>query len=147
MQNITAALAASIDPVSLMSRIAEQICLFTPKADGAAVSILTTDNEFVVVSAYGLVASLLGLALPTEGTFQGRAIATGQPQISHETASDPSLTTRVRDIGNRLNIHSLVVIPSGVQAISEGRSAANLTQQGPQLRNCTIRGGQYRLGR
>ena len=74
MQNITAALAATIDPVSLMSRIAEQTCLFTPKADGAAVSILTADNEFVVVSAHGLVASLLGLVLPTEGTFQGLSL-------------------------------------------------------------------------
>ena len=128
MENITAALAASIDPVSLMSRIAEQICLFTPKADGAAVSILTTDNEFVVVSAHGLVASLLGLALPTEGTFQGRAIATGQPQISHETASDPSLTTRVRDIGNRLNIHSLVVIPLTHNGITVGTLSVTSTE-------------------
>ena len=111
MQNLAAAVAASIDPVSLMSRIAEQTCLFTPKADGAAVSILTPSNEFVVVSAHGLVASLLGLALPVEGTFQGRAIATGQPQISHETSSDPELTSEVREIGNRLGIHSLVVIP------------------------------------
>src|SRR5690242_14025421 len=111
MQNLAAALAASIDPVSLMSRIAEQTCVFTPKADGAAVSILTPNNEFVVVSAHGLVASLLGLALPVEDTFQGRAIATGKPQISDETWSDPALTPQVRGIGMRLGIHSLVVIP------------------------------------
>ncbi len=111
MQYLAEALAASIDPVSLMRRIAEQICLFTPKADGAAVSILTPDDEFLVVSAHGVVESLLGLALPVKDTFQGRAIATGQPQISHDTSSDLLLTTQVREIGARLGIHSLVVIP------------------------------------
>lgn len=128
MQTLAAALAASIDPVSLMSRIAEQTCLFTPKADGAAVSILTPDDEFVVVSAHGLVAPLLGLVLPNAGTFQGRAIATGQPQISHETASDPLLTTQVRDIGKRLNIHSLVVIPLTHNEITIGALSVTSTE-------------------
>ncbi|MCF6390218.1 EAL domain-containing protein [Mycobacterium sp. MBM] len=111
MYKLTTVLADSLDPVSLMSRIAEQTCLFTPKADGVAISIYTHDKNFVVVSAHGLVASLLGLVLPAEGTFQGRAIATGEPQVSHETSADPSLTQQVREIGNRLGIHSLVVIP------------------------------------
>lgn len=111
MQNQLAALAASIDPVSLMSRIAEQTRLFTPKADGAAVSIYTSDDEFVVVSAHGLTASLLGLTLPGRGTFQGRAIETGQPQVSHDTPADAQLTDQVRAIGNRLGIRSLAVIP------------------------------------
>lgn len=128
MQNLTAALAASIDPVSLMSRIAEQTCLFTPKADGAAVSILTPAKEFVVVSAHGLVAPLLGLALPQEGTFQGRAIATGQVQISHETSSDPELTAEVREIGNRLGIHSLVVIPLMHNNIAIGALSVTATE-------------------
>lgn len=128
MQKLTAVLAASIDPVSLMSRIAEQTCLFTPKADGAAVSIYTPDEEFVVVSAHGLVESLLGLTLPSEGTFQGRAIETGQPQISHETSTDPLLTAQVREIGNRLGIHSLVVIPLMHNDIAVGALSVTATE-------------------
>lgn len=111
MRNLIAAVNASIDPGALMRRIAEQMCLFTPKADGAAVSILTPNDEFVVVSAYGVVDSLLGLALPMEGTFQGRAVATGRPQVSSDAPADPALTPEVRDIGSRLGIRTLVVIP------------------------------------
>ncbi len=111
MQEQFAALAASIDPVSLMSRITEQTRLFTPKADGAAISIYTADDQFVVVSAHGLTASLLGLTLPGRGTFQGQAIATGRPKVSHDTPNDPELTDQVRAIGNSLGIRSLAVIP------------------------------------
>lgn len=128
MRTLTTVLAASLDPVSLMSRIAEQTCLFTPKADGAAISVYTHDRKFVVVSAHGLVASLLGLVLPADGTFQGRAIATGQPQVSHETTSDLSLTPQVREIGNRLGIQSLVVIPLMYNGIAVGALSVTATE-------------------
>lgn len=123
MQNLVAAINASIDPAALMHRIAEQMCLLTPKADGAAVSLLTADDTFVVVSAHGLVESLLGLTLPREGTFQGRAIATGRPQVSSDTFADLELSEEVRAIGAQLGIHSLVVIPllhrgTGIGALS-----------------------------
>ncbi|CAN3129294.1 EAL domain-containing protein [Mycobacterium sp. smrl_JER01] len=111
MQNLITAVNASIDPAAMMHRIAEQMCLLTPKADGAAVSILTPEDTFVVVSAHGLVESLLGLTLPREGTFQGRAIATGRPQVSGNALSDPTLTDTVRAVGAQLGIQSLVVIP------------------------------------
>lgn len=130
MHKLTAVLANSLDPVSLMSRIAEQTCLFTPKADGVAISIYTPDKNFVVVSAYGLVDSLLGLVLPGEGTFQGRAIATGQPQVSHETSSDPSLSQQVREIGGRLGIHSLVVIPLMHNGSAVGTLSVMATEAG-----------------
>lgn len=128
MQKLTAVLAASLDPVSLMRRIAEQTCLFTPKADGAAVSIYTPEEKFVVVSAHGLVASLLGLVLPAEGTFQGRAIATGQPQISHDTSADAELTEQVREIGDRLGIRSLVVIPLLHNGVAIGTLSVTATE-------------------
>ncbi len=123
MQNLVAAINASIDPSALMQRIAEQMCLLTPKADGAAVSLLTAEDTFVIVSAHGLVHSLLGLTLPREDTLQGRAIAGGRPQISHDPIADPELTDDVRAIGARLGIGSLVVIPlmhrgSGIGALS-----------------------------
>ncbi|OAN38608.1 EAL domain-containing protein [Mycolicibacterium iranicum] len=111
MRNLIAAVNASIDPAALMRRIAEQMCLFTPKADGAAVSILTPNNEFVVVSAYGVVETLLGLKLPVEGTFQGAAVATGRPQVSVDAPSDATLRPEVRAIGTRLGIRTLVVFP------------------------------------
>ncbi|MDG4666671.1 EAL domain-containing protein [Mycobacterium sp. 236(2023)] len=111
MRNLIAAVNASIDKGALMRRIAEQMCLFTPKADGAAVSILTPNDEFVVVSAYGLVESVLGLTLPVEDTFQGRAVRTGRPQVSADAPSDKTLRDDVRAIGSRLGIRTLVVIP------------------------------------
>ena len=123
MQNLVAAINASIDPSALMQRIAEQMCLLTPKADGAAVSLLTPEDTFVVVSAHGLVESLLGLTLTREGTLQGRAIATGQAQVSMDPLADPDLTDQVRSIGASLGVGSLVVIPlmhhgTGIGALS-----------------------------
>lgn len=102
---------ASLDPAALMRRVAEQMCLIAPKAGGAAVSVLTSEDEFVVVSAHGLVESLRGLSLPREGTLQGRAIATGKPQVSLDAWNDVSLVHEVREIGRKLGIRSLIVIP------------------------------------
>ncbi len=99
------------------------MCLLTPKADGAAVSLLTPEDTFVVVSAHGLVQSLLGLTLTREGTLQGRALATGRPQVSSDPVGDPALTDQVRAIGASLGVGSLVVIPlmhhgTGIGALS-----------------------------
>ena len=111
MRNLIAAINASIDPAALTRRITEQMCLFTPKADGAAVSILAPTDEFVVVSAYGVVESLLGLRLPVAGTFQGMAVATGRPQLSDDAPNDPAVTAEVRAIGARLGLRTLAVFP------------------------------------
>lgn len=111
MQSLIAAMNASLDPAALMRRVAEQMCLIAPKAGGAAVSVLTSEDEFVVVSAHGLVESLRGLSLPREGTLQGRAIATGKPQVSLDAWNDVSLVHEVREIGRKLGIRSLIVIP------------------------------------
>lgn len=111
MHSLIAALNASLDPAALMRRIAEQMCLFTPSAGGAAVSVLTPEDRFLVVSAHGLVESLLGLTLPREGTFSGTAIATGKPQVSLDALNDFSISEEVRGIGEQLGIKSLVVIP------------------------------------
>lgn len=111
MQDLISALSASVDPAALMRRIAEQMCVVTPKADGAAVSMLTADDTFVVVSAHGLVKSLLGFAFPREGTFVGAAIATGRPQVSGNAPSDAALLDHVRDTATALGVGSLAVIP------------------------------------
>lgn len=111
MQSLIAAMNASLDPAALMRRVAEQMCLLAPKAGGAAVSVLTSEDEFVVVSAHGLVESLRGLSLPREGTLQGRAIATGKAQVSLDAWNDVSLIEEVREIGRKLGIKSLIVIP------------------------------------
>ncbi|MBB3603070.1 hypothetical protein FHT40_002731 [Mycolicibacterium sp. BK556] len=52
MERLVQALAASMDPVSLMGRIAEQACAFMPKAEGAAITLLrASDDSYVTVSA------------------------------------------------------------------------------------------------
>lgn len=130
MQNLIAAVNASIDPAALIRRIAEQMLLLTPKADGAAVSILTPHDDFLVVSAHGIVESLLGLTLARDGTYMDRAIATGRPQYAPETTNDPLLTDQIRNIGNQLGISSLVVIPLSHRG--EAIGALSMTAAAPR---------------
>ncbi|TRW80317.1 EAL domain-containing protein [Mycolicibacterium sp. 018/SC-01/001] len=144
MQNLVAAINASIDPAALVQRIAEQMCLLTPKADGAAVSLLTADT-FVVVSAHGLVESVLGLTVPRYGSLQGRAIDTGRPQISRDPQTDPDLAESLRTIGKHLDINSLVVIPlmhrgTGIGALSlSATDGAKFTERDVAAMEATAR--------
>ncbi|WP_141863476.1 EAL domain-containing protein [Arthrobacter sp. SLBN-53] len=130
MRNLIAAINASIDPAALTRRITEQMCLFTPKADGAAVSILAPSDEFVVVSAFGVVESLLGLRLPVAGTFQGLAVATGRPQLSDDAPNDPAVNAEVRAIGARLELRTLAVFPLRHRDTAIGALSMTSTQPG-----------------
>ncbi|MDZ7882823.1 MAG: EAL domain-containing protein [Mycobacterium sp.] len=110
MKNLIAALMKSVEPGSLMARIAEQTCVFLPKADGAAVS-LCTDDYLTIVSAHGISESMLGNVLPAQGTFQALALETGLPQCSSDATQDDRLHPQVREIAERLGIRSWVTIP------------------------------------
>ncbi|MGU3652656.1 GAF domain-containing protein [Mycolicibacterium sp. A43C] len=108
----------------------EQMCLFTPKADGAAVSILAPSDQFVVVSAFGVVESLLGLRLPVAGIFQGMAVAAGRPQLSDDAPNDPAVTAEVRAIGARLGLRTLAVFPLRHRDTAIGALSMTSTQPG-----------------
>ena len=65
VDSLVQALAASMDSVSLMGRIAEQACAFMGKADGAAVTLLrASDNAYVTVSGHGVLATTPGFVAP-----------------------------------------------------------------------------------
>ena len=73
MEKVIQALVGSMEPVSLMSRVAEQACSFAHKADGAAVTLLrATDNAYVTISAHGVLATAVGFVGPKRGSLQGR---------------------------------------------------------------------------
>ena len=110
MKNLIEALTASIDPASLLTRVAEQACVFAPKADGAAVS-LCTDDYLTVVSAYGVSEPLLGNAVPARGTFQALALQTQTPQCSGDATTDPRLNPQMCELASDLGIRSWVAIP------------------------------------
>jgi len=97
--------------MSVVERIAEQACVFIPKADGAAVSFCTPDDEFLTVSAHGVIESLVGLTVPMADSFQGLAVRTRQAQVTHDAPHDQRLTPAIRDLNLRLGLQSWVVIP------------------------------------
>ncbi len=73
VERVIQALVGSMEPASLMSRVAEQACVFAHKADGAAVTLLrATDNAYVTVSAHGVLATAVGFVVPKRGSLQGR---------------------------------------------------------------------------
>ncbi|AQA06556.1 hypothetical protein BVC93_20370 [Mycobacterium sp. MS1601] len=111
MQRLVEALTASVDPVLLTRRIAEQACLFTPKASGAVVSICTPEDHLVIVSAHGATSSQLGLVSPMEGTFQARALQSRRPEVVYDTWDDPRLPPPTRQLAIDMGIRSGVAIP------------------------------------
>ncbi len=74
MDRLVRALTASVDPASLMVRVAEQACAFVASADGAAINLLRgTDNAYVTVSASGVLAPAMGYVIAKDGSLQGVA--------------------------------------------------------------------------
>lgn len=94
-----------------MSRIAEQVCVFSAKADGAAVGMLTANGSFVFASAHGLSAPALGNVVPAPGSFQELALSTRQPQVSPNVPEDSRLPERTRRLARKMGIGSWAVIP------------------------------------
>lgn len=112
MDRLVQALAASMDPVSLMGRIAEQACAFMPKADGAAVTLLrASDNAYVIVSAHGVIASTTGFVVSKQSSFQGLAARQKRPKLIHDGWTDRRLSPRVRAINKQWGTRSWAVIP------------------------------------
>jgi EAL domain-containing protein (putative c-di-GMP-specific phosphodiesterase class I) len=112
VERLVQALAASMDPASLMGRIAEQACAFMPKADGAAVTLLrASDNAYVIVSAHGVVADTTGFVVAKRGSFQGLAADEKRPKLTHDGQVDRRLSPRVRAINRQWGTRSWAVIP------------------------------------
>ncbi|WP_156766934.1 EAL domain-containing protein [Mycobacterium sp. E796] len=105
-------LAASMDPVSLMGRIAEQACAFMQKADGAAVTLLrASDNAYVTVSGYGVLATTPGFVVPRQSSIQGVAAREKHPKLIDDALVDRRLSARVRAMNKQWGTRSWAAIP------------------------------------
>lgn len=112
MERVIQALVGSMEPASLMSRVAEQACVFAHKADGAAVTLLrATDNAYVTVSAHGVLATAVGFVVPKRGSLQGRAARERRPQLIEDAMVDSRLTARVRSMNQQWGTRSWAAIP------------------------------------
>ncbi|NTY62814.1 EAL domain-containing protein [Mycolicibacterium sphagni] len=112
MERLVQALTASMDPVSLVGRVAEQACAFVQAADGAAVTLLRgSDNAYVTVSAHGALAATIGFVVPPENSFQGRAARERRPKLVHDALTDMRLSARVRAMNKQWVTRSWAVIP------------------------------------
>ncbi|MDZ5084506.1 MULTISPECIES: EAL domain-containing protein [Mycobacteriaceae] len=112
MERVIQALVASLEPASLVSRVAEQACAFAPKADGAAITLLrATDNAYVTVSAHGVLATAVGFVVPKRGSLQGRAARERRPQLIADAMVDSRLTARVRSMNKQWGTRSWAAIP------------------------------------
>ena len=112
VERLVQALVESMEPVSLMSRIAEQACAFTGKADGAAVTLLrASDDAFVTVSAHGVLATATGFVVPHHGSFQGLAAQEKRPKLIDDALTDQRLSLRVRAMNKQWGTRSWAAIP------------------------------------
>lgn len=113
MQRLIEALTASLDPVSLTRRATEQILLFTPSASGAAISLRDpdADDRVVVVSAHGILGTLLGQTLPRANTLQDSAMVTKTRQVSQDVLIDERVPSQSKSLAARFGVRSWVAIP------------------------------------
>lgn len=112
MDRLAPALAALMDPVALMGRIAEQACVLMPKADGAAVTLLrASDDNYVTVSGYGVLASTPGFTVPNSSSLQGLAAREKRPMLIADALTDPRLSPRVQAMNRQWGTRSWAVIP------------------------------------
>ncbi|OBI94182.1 EAL domain-containing protein [Mycobacterium sp. 1245805.9] len=111
-ESLAQALAASMDPVSLMGRIAEQACAFMQKADGAAVTLLrASDNAYVTVSGHGVLATTPGFVVPKQSSIQGLAAREKHPKLIDDALADRRLSARVRAMNKQWGTRSWAAIP------------------------------------
>ncbi|MGY4708541.1 EAL domain-containing protein [Mycolicibacterium sp. CBM1] len=112
MDKLVPALATLMDPVSMMGRIAEQTCALMPKADGSAVTLLrASDDAYVTVSAYGIIAETAGFAVPRHSSLQGLAAREKRPMLIDDGTVDARLSPRVRAMNKVWGTRSWAVIP------------------------------------
>ncbi|MEE6177233.1 sensor domain-containing phosphodiesterase [Mycobacterium sp. 050134] len=112
MESLVRALAASMDPTSLMGRIAEQACAFMQKADGAAVTLLrASDNAYVTVSGHGVLANTPGFVEPKRTSIQGLAAREKTPKLINDAWVDQRLSARVRAMNKQWGTRSWAAIP------------------------------------
>lgn len=112
MESLVQALAASMDPVSLMERVAEQACAFMQHADGAAVTLLrASDNAYVTVSGHGVLETTPGFVVPKQSSIQGLAAREKHPKLIHDARADRRLPPRVRAMNKQWGTRSWAAIP------------------------------------
>lgn len=112
MDRLVSALTTSVDPASLMVRVAEQACAFMANADGAAINLLrASDNAYVTVSASGVLTPAMGFVISKDHSLQGTAARERRPLLVHDTLTDPRLSQRVRALNKEWGTRSWAVIP------------------------------------
>ena len=113
MLRLIETLAASLDPVSLVRRAAEQMCLYTPAASGAGIALCdpADADQLRFVAAHGSVSSLLGHVIPRSGTFLDRSMLSRAIELTHDIATDCRVSLNTRAIAAELDIRSWIVTP------------------------------------
>lgn len=113
MLRLIETLAASLDPVSLVRRAAEQMCLYTPAASGAGIALCdpADADRLRFVAAHGSVSSLLGHVIPRSGTFLDRSMLSRATELTHDIATDCRVSLNTRAIAAELDIRSWIVTP------------------------------------
>ncbi|MDX1874581.1 EAL domain-containing protein [Mycolicibacterium sp. 120266] len=112
MKRLVDALTTSVDPASLMCRVAEQACAFMVNADGAAINLLrASDNAFVTVSASGVLSPALGFVIAMDHSLQGVAAQEKRPHLVDDALIDTRLAPKVRALNKQWGTRSWAVIP------------------------------------
>lgn len=112
MDRLVRALTASVDPASLMLRVAEQARSFVTNADGAAINLLrATDKSYVTVSASGILAPAMGFVIAKDRSLQGIAARRKQPILVHDARVDPRLSESLRASNRQWGTRSWAMIP------------------------------------
>jgi len=105
LQQAVAARAADFDRIA--DAVVERTLDILPAATGAIIEI-REDDHMVYRAASGGAVLQLGLRLKLQGSLSGRCIATGEPQICFDAATDDRVD---RDACRQVGVGSMILVP------------------------------------
>lgn len=96
------------DPFVIIDSVLERIIDAVPSCDGASLELLSSGNYLIYVNCAGKIKPFVGLTVDIKGSLSGKAMMTGETQISTDTFNDPEVDRQACEI---TGIRSMALLP------------------------------------
>ncbi len=96
------------DPFVIIDSVLDRIIEAVPSCDGASLEMLSSDNYLIYVNCAGKLKPFVGLTVDVKGSLSGKAMLTGETQISSDTFNDAETDRQACEI---TGIRSMALLP------------------------------------
>jgi diguanylate cyclase (GGDEF)-like protein/PAS domain S-box-containing protein len=100
------AVADQLDAV--FGAVVDNALVAMPRANGAVIEMRDGDHMVYRAASRGVPIDKIGMRLPIAGSLSGLCLSSGQPQLCHDTETDPRVN---REACRATQVRSMVVVP------------------------------------